>query len=192
MTKTVSLPARQTGKTLARETQLDFMVLAKLFEAGGALPFARLAEGFPATRPELLAALARQYRLGNVKRHQQGEPITLTASARIAVGAGRAVPPLYVMEIPAPEEAAEKRQQLADALARQNLRPCSIPISPAAVKAATEAPRVHFPVPSDDFLHDNDRSREAAIRRATRLLARRICEVHPERFARSWAGRSRL
>jgi len=168
MTQQILQPARQTGKSAAREVQLDFLLLAKLFEAGGEMPFAQLADGFPATRPELLSALARQYRLGNVKRHQHGEPITLTASARVAVGAGRAVAP-----------------------ARQNLRACSVPISPA-VKVAPETPRVRFPVPSDDFLHDNDRGREAAIRRATRLLARRICEVHPERRSRTWMGRSAL
>lgn len=185
MTQQILQPARQTGKSAAREVQLDFLLLAKLFEAGGELPFSQLADGFPATRPELLSALARQYRLGNVKRHQHGEPITLTASARIAVGAGRAVPPVYIVDSSAPADAAEDRQRLVDALARQKLCACSIPISPAA-------PRVRFPVPSDDFLHDNDRGREAAIRRATRLLARRICEVHPERRSRTWMGRSAL
>lgn len=85
----IVLPARQCGKTLAREDQIDRALLALIFDAGGEMPFADLCAAMPATRRELWRSLGRQYSLGNVKRHHDGAPITLTASARAAIAAGR-------------------------------------------------------------------------------------------------------
>lgn len=145
-------------------------MLARLYDAGGELPFNRVWEGL-CTRREAFRILDRQYTLGNVKRHRSGEPITLTSSARIAIAAGRACPPVTTTE----------SSTETSALRRSNVRAISIPISASAVKAACTTPRTNFPMPSDDFLRASDNSREAAVRRATRLLAMRIMAVHPER-----------
>lgn len=84
------IPARQCGKSFAREVAVDRAVLLALFEAGGELDFLRLFTLLPVTRRELYRSLNRQHTLGNVKRHRTGEPIALTASARAAIDAGRA------------------------------------------------------------------------------------------------------
>lgn len=84
------IPARQCGKSYAREQAVDRAVLLAIFEAGGELDFLRLFALLPATRRELYRSINRQQALGNVKRHRTGEPIALTASARCAIDAGRA------------------------------------------------------------------------------------------------------
>lgn len=68
---------------------MTMLVLA--YDAGGAIPFAELWKAMPATLNEIFTAIRAQFTLGNVKRHHNGEPITLTASARAAIAAGRAI-----------------------------------------------------------------------------------------------------
>lgn len=85
----VVIPAREQGKTLARDEMIDRTVLALLFDAGGEMCFHDLWQAMPITRRELWQSLNRQYTLGNVKRHREGEPLILTASARMAIAAGR-------------------------------------------------------------------------------------------------------
>lgn len=78
---------RQVGKTLEREDAADRALLSALYRAGGEISFSRLYEVCAFTRRELFRAMGRQYALGNVKRHRSGEPLALTASARIAMTA---------------------------------------------------------------------------------------------------------
>lgn len=87
----IVFPARRAGKTAARDALTDRAALALLYDAGGEMPFAELWRRLPVTRRELWRSLHRQYDLGNVKRHTEGEPIRLTASARAAIAAGREV-----------------------------------------------------------------------------------------------------
>lgn len=94
----VTLPARQAGKTMARNHALDRAVLALLYDAGGEMPFADLWRALPCTRRDVWQSLHRQYDLGNVRRHREGEPIQLTKSAIVAVSAGRNVPPMMTGE----------------------------------------------------------------------------------------------
>lgn len=85
----IVLPARKCGKTLARELLIENAAMALIYDAGGVMPFATLWQAMPVTRRELQRALDRQITLGNVKRRRDGEPVTLTASARAAIAAGR-------------------------------------------------------------------------------------------------------
>ncbi len=78
---------RQVGKTVERENAADQALLSALYHAGGEISFIRLYEGSSFTRRELFRAMGRQYALGNIKRHRSGEPLALTASARIAMTA---------------------------------------------------------------------------------------------------------
>ena len=85
----IILPSRQTGKNYEREQLIDAAALALLFEAGGEMAFAELWQAMPATRREIWRSLNRQYTLGNIKRHREGEPIILTSSAKTAMAAAR-------------------------------------------------------------------------------------------------------
>lgn len=68
---------------------VESMVLNAAYDAGGAIAYEALSAAVPATRRKLFHALVRQSDLGNIRRHWDGEPITLTASARAAIAAGR-------------------------------------------------------------------------------------------------------
>lgn len=149
-----------TPPNLEMEQALDRRVLAALFDANGKMHFPRLRETVQCTERELFRSLNRQYRGGNVQRHYSGQAIQLTAAAKLAIGAGRG----------------------GASAQPSNLRASSLPVSEATIKAACAPPRPKSPLPSDDFLRSTDTSREAAIRRATHILALRIAQFHPERM----------
>lgn len=87
----VQLPDRGAPPTVARAEAIQMTMLVLAYDAGGAIPFAELWKAMPATRNEIFTAIRAQFTLGNVKRHHNGEAITLTASARAAIAAGRAI-----------------------------------------------------------------------------------------------------
>jgi len=66
-------------------------LLVRLYDAGGTMPFADLVAAMPVPRRHIWRAINAQHMIGNVKRHRDGQPITLTASARSAIAAGRAM-----------------------------------------------------------------------------------------------------
>lgn len=66
--------------------RLQSAMLAVLYDAGEPLTLKALEAALRCTRRDLWSAVRDQHRLGNIKR---GEPITLTASARAAIAAGR-------------------------------------------------------------------------------------------------------
>lgn len=68
---------------------VESMILNAAYDAGGEIAYDSLCAAVPATRRNLFHALVRQSDLGNIRRHRTGEPITLTASARAAIAAGR-------------------------------------------------------------------------------------------------------
>lgn len=67
------------------------MVLNAVYDAGGDMDYEALREAIPASGSSIWKALRSEYHLGNVKRRHDDEPITLTASARSAIAAGRAI-----------------------------------------------------------------------------------------------------
>ncbi len=144
---------------VARAEEADRAVLAVLYRAGGECTFIRLYEDTGFNKREIYRALGRQYALGNVKRHRTGEPVVLTASARVAVAAGQTL---------------------------FNPRPCPAPIGSEAVRSAVAAPRVKCPVPSDEYMRVTDSGREANIRRATMMLGAKIAITHPDRATRGY------
>jgi hypothetical protein len=85
----IVFPVRQCGKSFARDQLIENAAMALIYDAGGEMPFAALWQAMPVTRRELQRALDRQITLGNIKRRRDGEPVTLTSSARAAIAAGR-------------------------------------------------------------------------------------------------------
>ncbi|MPT48022.1 MAG: hypothetical protein E2598_06325 [Sphingobium sp.] len=81
-----------------RHCTLDGAVLARLYQAGGQMPFNALLSALPCNSQELKHALVRQYSHGNVWRHRIGEPIRMTSSASIAFSAGLAFRQLFPVE----------------------------------------------------------------------------------------------
>jgi hypothetical protein len=68
---------------------VEMAVLNAAFDAGGAIAIEELRQSIPADRRRIWRAIYTQADLGNVKRHRDGQPVTLTASARSAIAAGR-------------------------------------------------------------------------------------------------------
>lgn len=66
------------------------LMLNMAFDEGGAIEEERLvAAAGPYNRRRMWHAISRQVNLGNVRRRQFGEPVTLTAAAIAAIAAGR-------------------------------------------------------------------------------------------------------
>lgn len=65
---------------------IEQALLAHLFDCGAPLSVSELEIGLGCTRRDLWCAVRAQALLGNLKR---GTPICLTASARVAIAAGR-------------------------------------------------------------------------------------------------------
>jgi hypothetical protein len=84
-----NIPARAIGKVVDRETAVGMAVLNLAYDNGGEIGFDQLWKALPCTRREIWKACRTEAGLGNLKRHRVGEPITLTASARSAIRAGR-------------------------------------------------------------------------------------------------------
>jgi hypothetical protein len=68
---------------------VEIAVLNAAFDAGGSIMIEDLRRTIPAPNRRIWRAIYTQADLGNVKRHRDGQPVTLTASARTAIAAGR-------------------------------------------------------------------------------------------------------
>ena len=89
-TNVIHLPARRGGKTsqLERREHLDAVLLALVYQNGGEVAYDALSQTLPCTRRELINSIGRLQTIGNLRRSLPGEPVSLTASARIAIMAG--------------------------------------------------------------------------------------------------------
>ena len=108
MTNVVRLPARRIGKShnMERRKHLDAVLLALVYQNGGEVAYNALLQALPCTDRELFASIGRLQTLGNLRRSRPGEPVTLTASARIAIMAGEKYSRVFV---PTAAETAEER-----------------------------------------------------------------------------------
>lgn len=85
----IVIPSRRCGKHAHRQDALGLAALGILYDAGGEAGFGTLWDALPCTRRELWRILARLATMGAIRRHREGEPIVLTATARMSVEAGR-------------------------------------------------------------------------------------------------------
>lgn len=95
----VFIPAHRAGKTVIRDDALDAALLGTLFDHGGEMGFHQLWQLLPCTRRELMRAIGRQHDLANIRRWNDGQPVTLTRSARVAIAAGRNFPALRTVTL---------------------------------------------------------------------------------------------
>jgi hypothetical protein len=80
----ITMPARQCGKSFAADVQAR--LLNALFDTGHAMSITELETQLRVTRRDLWTAIRAQALLGNIRK---GQPLELTASARVAIQAGR-------------------------------------------------------------------------------------------------------
>lgn len=81
----VPMPARQCRPTFAQNVQAR--LLNALFDATRPMSVTELETQLRVTRRDLWSAIRAQAMLGNLRK---GQPVELTAAARVAIGAGRA------------------------------------------------------------------------------------------------------
>lgn len=79
---------------------LEMIILNAAFDAGGTIAMKELRACTPATGINIRKAINAQRNLGNLRQFQPADPITLTASARTAIAAGRAHRPMMTVTIP--------------------------------------------------------------------------------------------
>ncbi|MBB5985331.1 hypothetical protein [Sphingobium lignivorans] len=75
------------------------MVLNSIFDAGGTMDLVALRAALPATGRDLRKAIVHQRSLGNLRLCEVEGTLTLTASARAAIAAGRAHRPMMIMDL---------------------------------------------------------------------------------------------
>lgn len=80
----VTIPARQCGKSFAMDKQAR--LLNALFDASQPLSVSELEAQLRITRRDLWSAIRAQANVGNLRK---GQPLELTAAARVAIAAGR-------------------------------------------------------------------------------------------------------
>lgn len=101
----------------AQQHPIELMVLNAVFDAGGQIALADLRAALPIIKAEEMhKAVTRQASLGNLKGHVWGEPVTLTASARAAIAAGRAHQPMLTIAPPDRRIGLTRARQLDQAI----------------------------------------------------------------------------
>lgn len=78
--------ARPCGKNFTHRQSIEIGMLNALFDRQQPMSVTELETHLRCTRRDLWAAIRHQHQLGNVRKDQ---PISLTASAHIAIAAGR-------------------------------------------------------------------------------------------------------
>ncbi|WP_311270859.1 hypothetical protein [Sphingobium sp. WCS2017Hpa-17] len=78
---------RDCGKTFTHQQVIEIGLLNALFDRREPMSVVELEQSIRCNRRDLWTAIRAQHQLGNVKKDQ---PIALTASANIAIAAGRA------------------------------------------------------------------------------------------------------
>lgn len=79
-------PARRGGRNFTHGQSIEIGMLNALFDRQHPMSVTELETHLRCTRRDLWAAIRHQHQLGNVRKDQ---PISLTASAHIAIAAGR-------------------------------------------------------------------------------------------------------
>lgn len=96
---------------------LEMMVLNRIFDAGGAMDLAGLRAALPATGRDLRKAIVHQRSLGNLRLCEAEGTLSLTASARAAIAAGRAHRPMMIVDF-GRRQPAKLERALARAIAQ--------------------------------------------------------------------------
>jgi len=86
MTHLAIQPTRRCGKSIWHLQQVEMLLLNALFDAPAPMSVTDLETALDCIRRDIWQAIQRQRQLGNIKK---GQPIELTASARIAMAAAR-------------------------------------------------------------------------------------------------------
>lgn len=114
----------------ADQHPLEMLVLNSLFDAGGTMTVAELRAATSADGRALRKAIDAQRAIGNLRQAGAREPVTLTASARAAIAAGRANKPMMLVTFPARRVGKKAAEQLLRSMAEFASQPSRIEVRP--------------------------------------------------------------